>query len=160
MTQTVHKLHHWGDGNDTAQVLVLGTTPGKEEVFDRKPFAGPVGEIVRGLIDGIVGEAWYTNLYKCGSECRYCPAMLAQEIENIRPTVIVTLGHIPTSFMVNRAKVTMQHMRGLPIRVRRFGMDLTVLPTFDPGYVMRKGGFNSAVGHQWIDDIEELSQLV
>lgn len=105
-TQTV-----FGEGKSIARVVLIGEQPGDEEDRKGRPFVGPAGRLLdRALIDaGIDREAAYiTNAVKHfkweprgkrrihkkpqDREIKACKPWLINEIELIRPQVVVCLG--------------------------------------------------------------------
>jgi uracil-DNA glycosylase family 4 len=163
------------DGSTKPKVMAIGTAPGATEEQIRAPFSGDIGSIVREVLQGIVGDdAYYTNLIKrrpvddqgksrkpTKKECSHCGGKhLSEEIHAFKAPVIVTFGHLPTAFVLGRDDISMDQLHGLPIQLVRFGYTFTLLPTYDPGYVARKGGLTSDTGDAWIKDIQELRNFV
>jgi DNA polymerase len=100
-----------GEGPGAAHIMLVGEQPGDEEDLRGKPFVGPAGKV----LDGVLQEAglnrsdlYITNavkhfkweprgkrrLHKKPSvgEIRACNGWLQVEIATIKPRVIVTLG--------------------------------------------------------------------
>ena len=156
-----------GDGAAPASVMVVGAYPGVQEEKEAKSFAGSLGGLVRGVLAGIAGEdVYFTLLVKRRPEkapspwaIGGCAAHIAEEVRAISPKVIVTLGSIATSYFIGR-QIRMSDVRGLPIQSSRFHRNFIVLPAYDIGHVMRRGGLNSPVGHDWIDDLEEIHGIL
>ena len=106
-TQTV-----FGEGQETASVMLIGEQPGDAEDVEGRPFVGPAGKLLdRALQEAGIdrGRAYVTNAVKHfnWSETRgkkrihkkpnarqmaACKPWLETEIQLLRPTVIVLLG--------------------------------------------------------------------
>ncbi len=105
-TQTV-----FGDGSESAKMMLIGEQPGDQEDLKGIPFSGPAGQLLdRGLVDaGIDREKVYvTNAVKHfkwlprgkrrlhqkpnGREITACRPWLIAELEAIQPRVLVCLG--------------------------------------------------------------------
>ena len=106
----------YGYGNENAQAVLIGEAPGKDEVKNGRPFVGKAGAILDGILNstGIKREQLYiTNvvkyrLMKQGSregsyknrpatkqEIELSLPWLKNELEMIRPKLILTLGNVP-----------------------------------------------------------------
>ena len=100
-----------GEGPHRAPLLLVGEQPGDEEDRIGRPFVGPAGSLLRGLLAeaGVDPAATFlTNavkhfrfdvrgsrrLHKTPSQHEWeaCNIWLRQEIEYVQPRVIVTLG--------------------------------------------------------------------
>jgi uracil-DNA glycosylase family protein len=105
-TQTV-----FGEGPSSARVMLVGEQPGDQEDLAGEPFVGPAGQLLRGaLVEAGLdpAEVYLTNAVKHfkwqprgkrrihekpnREEVLACRMWLTEEIENIRPQIIVALG--------------------------------------------------------------------
>lgn len=110
-----------GEGSRRARILLVGEQPGDEEDLAGRPFVGPAGRLLRQLLErsGIDPQGVFiTNAVKHFSfelrgkrrihktptqrEVAACLHWLQQEIERIRPKVIVTLGATALAAVVGR----------------------------------------------------------
>lgn len=113
-TQTV-----FGEGNPHADLMFIGEQPGDREDLEGRPFVGPAGKLLRGVLQdlGVSGDdCYFTNAVKHfkwkpakgGSrgrgprrlhdkanrdEMHACRPWLLGEISRVRPRIIVTLGN-------------------------------------------------------------------
>jgi DNA polymerase len=104
-----------GTSEKDVDVLFVGEAPGKDEDLTGKPFVGRAGKI----LDKWIEEAELTNyaivnIVKCRppdnrkpnpSEIRVCLPYLVKQIDDMKPKIIVSLGSVPSSVLVNRKKV-------------------------------------------------------
>ncbi len=101
----------FGEGPQTAEVMLVGEVPGDEEDKQDRPFVGPAGRLLdKALAEaGIDRERTYlTNVVKHfkwkrvgkrrlherpkASEMRACAPWLGAEIELVKPRILVCLG--------------------------------------------------------------------
>jgi DNA polymerase len=122
-TQTV-----FGEGNPSADVMVVGEQPGDVEDKQGKPFVGPAGKLLdRAFTEaGIDRTALYvTNAVKhfrfemrgkrrlhkkpTVSQIEACKPWLLSEIEVVRPRLIVALGATAAQSLLGRSFRLTQH---------------------------------------------------
>lgn len=167
-----------GAGVSPCSLMVVGCAPGAEEEDTGLPFQGKTGRMLREILSGLGLEdrTYFTNVVKrrpvkykalevvsvapTRQEIYTCGHHLAREIEKLKPALILTLGATALAFLSGRRDLELSEVHGLPMRMTRFGMHLTILPTYDGGYVMRNGGLASEVGSDWIDDIQSIPDLL
>lgn len=127
-----------GEGIETASILFIGEGPGFHEDKQGRPFVGPAGKLLDELI-GSIGlqrpQVYITNVVKCRppgnrdplpEEIEACRPWLDQQIEFIRPKVIVTLGRHAMGHFLPGETVTRAHGQA-----RRSGKHL-VMPMYHP----------------------------
>ena len=93
-----------GEGAEDAELLFIGEAPGWHEDQQGRPFVGPAGQYLDGLLSSINlkrEQVYIANVIKCRptgnrdplpSEIHNCRKWLERQIELIRPRMIVTLG--------------------------------------------------------------------
>jgi uracil-DNA glycosylase len=105
-TQTV-----FGNGPERAKVVMVGEQPGDMEDREGKPFVGPAGNMLRGIIENAgfdVDQLYLTNAVKhfkfeerghrrihqkpSARDISVCKPWLVSELESIKPRVLVCLG--------------------------------------------------------------------
>lgn len=145
-TQTV-----FGEGPVDASIVVVGEQPGDREDLAGKPFIGPAGE----LLDRALAEAgidrrkrYVTNAVKHfkftprgkrrlhqrpnGGEIQSCKFWLSNELETIRPRLVVALGATALHSLAGRA-MPIGQSRG---KIMGLG-GVDVLATVHPSYLLR-----------------------
>lgn len=134
----------FGEGDPDARIVFVGEGPGQSEDETGRPFVGRAGqkldEMIRAM--GLAREQVYiANLVKCRppgnrepapDEVATCTPYLEQQIDIIRPRVIVTLGRPALQFMLGQ-KVSISRMRGQWQSWR----GIRLMPTFHPAYILR-----------------------
>ena len=138
-TQTV-----FGEGSVDTKLMFIGEGPGQNEDRTGRPFVGEAGQLLDKMIAGMGlarEEVYIANVVKCRppnnrapmpDETGACTPYLLEQIETIRPQVIVTLG-LPASRFILQLDLTMGRMRGQFHDWR----GIKVMPTYHPAYVLR-----------------------
>jgi DNA polymerase len=124
--------------------MFIGEGPGADEDAQGEPFVGRAGKKLDEMIVAIGlsrEQVYIANIVKCRppqnreperGEVETCSPFLIDQIEAIRPRVIVTLGAPATRTLLNtrvgitRLRGSWQSFRGIP-----------VMPTFHPAYLLR-----------------------
>lgn len=104
-----------GVGPDDADLLFVGEGPGKNEDEQGEPFVGRSGSV----LDDALGEAGLlreevriTNCVRCRppenrdpttDELANCRGYLHSEISAVDPTLVITLGKVPSQHLVGRS---------------------------------------------------------
>ena len=93
-----------GEGNPQAEVMFIGEGPGYQEDRQGRPFVGPAGKLLEGLLASIGSnrdDVFIANMVKCRppdnrdpspAEMTACTKYLDRQIELVNPKLIVTLG--------------------------------------------------------------------
>jgi len=134
----------FGTGNPQARLMFIGEAPGAEEDQQGEPFVGAAGQLLNRLLERLGlkrAEVYITNVAKCrppnnrnpdAEEIAACRPFLVQQIQAVRPRVIVTLGAVATHALL-AAKASLNRLRG---QWQQF-QDIPVMPTFHPSYLLR-----------------------
>ncbi len=135
------------EGNMEARIMVIGQAPGKDENKAGRPFVGPAGKMLDGLMKqaGLErSDVWLTNVmkrYPPGDKVNTPAAQreieqsipgLHKEIHRLKPKVIVPLGNIALRAL------GFNHTIGA---VRGFVMptDLgKIIPSYHPAFIFRQ----------------------
>jgi len=140
-----------GEGNHTADIMLVGEAPGQYEDVTGQPFVGAAGELLDRLLEWIGlsrDEVYITNMVKCrppgnrdpaNDEIATCaPKWLVAEILAVRPKVVVTLGLTATRFFTHVKKLA--DVARIPFHSSVDGPDgewgFTVFPTYHPAVGM------------------------
>jgi DNA polymerase len=144
------KLHEgrtnivFGVGDPRARLMFIGEGPGADEDLQGEPFVGRAGRKLDDMIVAIGlerAQVYIANIVKCRppgnrdpdpEETATCTPFLFQQIEAIRPRVIVTLGS-PATRSLLRTTVGITRLRGQWHSYR----GIPVMPTFHPAYLLR-----------------------
>lgn len=165
-TQTV-----FGIGNPDAELMFIGEAPGADEDRRGEPFVGKAGQLLTKIIETMGfarGEVYIANVLKCrpdmppGSagnrpptpiEMQTCLPYLAEQIDIIRPKVLIALGATAVEGLLGTRGV-MRDLRGR----WHSHQDTPLMITYHPSYLLR----NQAPSEKrkvWEDMLQVLERL-
>ena len=134
----------FGVGNPDAELMFVGEAPGADEDIQGVPFVGRAGQLLTKIIEAIGlqrEDVYIANVIKCRppqnrnpeqDEVDTCEPFLFQQIDVIKPTVIVALGTFAARALL-RTLDPISRLRG-----RVFGYrGAKLIPTFHPAYLLR-----------------------
>jgi DNA polymerase len=137
----------FGVGAPAADLMFVGEGPGEQEDLSGEPFVGRAGRLLTSLIEGIGltrDDVYIANVVKCRppgnrnpapEEIAACAPFLEQQLDLIRPRVVVTLGNFATKLLLD-TKVGITKLRGERYPYR----DGVLIPVLHPSAVLRNGG--------------------
>ena len=112
----------FGVGNRNAEIMFVGEAPGEQEDIQGEPFVGPAGKLLDdmlSIIDLDREKCYIANIVKCRpprnrdpkeEEQNACFGYLDNQIELIKPKIIVCLGRIAATKMIRPDfKITREH---------------------------------------------------
>jgi uracil-DNA glycosylase len=164
------KLHRgrnnlvFGEGSPRAKLVFVGEGPGREEDIIGRPFVGDAGKLLTKIIENGMGltreEVYICNVVKCrppgnrdpeNDEIETCLPFLKQQLGIIKPEVICILGRIAGQALLGGDfKIT--HKRG----VWHSYMDIPVMPTYHPAYIIRNPSRERELKGQVWEDIKKI----
>ena len=134
----------FGVGNPTASLMFIGEAPGADEDIQGEPFVGRAGQLLTRIVEaiGLTREDVYiANVIKCRppqnrnpeqDEVETCEPFLFQQVDVIKPKVIVALG----TFAAHALLRTLDPISRLRGRVYEY-RGAKLVPTFHPAYLLR-----------------------
>ena len=134
----------FGVGNPEADLMFVGEAPGADEDVQGIPFVGRAGQLLTKIIEAIDlkrEDVYIANVIKCRppqnrnpepDEVEKCEPFLFQQIDIIKPKVIVALGKFGAQTLL-RTLEPISRLRGRVFEYR--GSKL--VPTFHPAYLLR-----------------------
>lgn len=161
----------FGVGTPLAELMFVGEAPGADEDAQGEPFVGAAGQLLTKIILAMGlsrSQVYIANILKCRpdtpgqssgnrkptpSEMVTCLPYLAEQIEIIRPKVLVALGATAVEGLlgktegITRLRGKWKMWRGLPL-----------MPTYHPAYLLR----NQAMTEKrkvWEDMLQVMERL-
>jgi uracil-DNA glycosylase len=161
----------FGVGSLEAELMFVGEAPGADEDDQGEPFVGKAGQLLTRIIQtmGLTRDTVYIgNILKCRpdtpgqsagnrkptlDEMKTCIPYLHEQIDLIRPKVIVALGATAVEGLlgktlgITRLRGTWKTYRGIPL-----------MPTYHPAYLLR----NQALSEKrrvWEDMLQVMERL-
>lgn len=165
----LHQTRHHavpGEGNRQAELMFVGEAPGREEDIQGRPFVGKAGELLTKIIKAMTftrDEVYITNVVKCRppknrnpqkQEIMACYPYLLEQIELIKPKVIVALGKVAANFFIPgetgimKLRGNFYDFQGIP-----------VMPTFHPSYLIRNERDRERKRMVW-EDMQQVMKLL
>lgn len=141
-----------GPLNNASKLMIIGEAPGIEEADMLEPFVGQCGKFFDKIILKHINlerkDIYFTNIMKCmcrkdnknrpptKKEIKTCSEYIFEEIKILNPSVIVTLGKIPTETLLDD-KIVLKDVVG-----KHFTVNYTsaiIAPEYHPSFLMRYG---------------------
>jgi uracil-DNA glycosylase family 4 len=134
----------FGVGNPDADLMFVGEAPGGDEDIQGIPFVGRAGQLLTKMILAINLErdqVYIANVIKCRppgnrnpepDEIATCEPFLFQQIDAVRPRVIVALGAFAAKTLL-RTEEPISRLRGRVFDFR----GAKLIPTFHPSFLLR-----------------------
>lgn len=154
-----------GDGNPNADIVFIGEAPGKKEDEQGLPFVGASGHFLNEMLEaaGLVrSDVYITNIVKYrppnnrdpkpAEKAAFMP-YLFEQLQIIRPKVIVTLGQHSMECFIPGIKISDQH--GQAVRVKLEDTEFLVIPLYHPAAALYNGSLRQVL----IDDFVNAKQL-
>jgi uracil-DNA glycosylase family 4 len=161
----------FGVGSIDAELMFIGEAPGADEDDQGEPFVGKAGQLLTRIIQamGLTRETVYIgNILKCRpdtpgqaagnrkptpEEMKTCISHLHEQIDLIRPKVIVALGGTAVEGLlgktigITRLRGNWKTYRGIPL-----------MPTYHPAYLLRNQA-PSEKRRVWEDMLQVMEKL-
>lgn len=149
-----------GEGPLTAELLIIGISPGRQADRDNKPFGGPSEELLKSVLAENQLIARLTNVVRCRApetrdpntrEIQACSQYLSYEIgcmTNLR--VVVCLGSIPMKSVGLQGAAT--ELAGVPCKSTMpayKNSSLIFVPIMHPAGVIRRQTYLSTWESHW-----------
>jgi uracil-DNA glycosylase family 4 len=145
----------YGEGDPCAALMIVGEGPGETEDKLGRPFVGRAGELLERMllaIDLARDDVFICNTVKCRptfdtgtrlanrpptpDEMRNCRPYLDEQIEIVRPRVILALGApAAKSFMGEKFSITKQRGQWF-----EGPLGIPIIASFHPAYILRQTG--------------------
>jgi uracil-DNA glycosylase family 4 len=161
----------FGVGDINADLMFIGEAPGADEDEQGEPFVGKAGQLLTRIIQtmGLTRESVYIgNILKCRpdtpgqtsgnrkptpEEMQTCIPYLHEQIDLIRPKVIVALGATAVEGLLGKT-IGITRLRGQWRTYR----STPLMPTYHPAYLLR----NQALSEKrrvWEDMLQVMEKL-
>ncbi|MGD1088041.1 MAG: uracil-DNA glycosylase [Verrucomicrobiota bacterium] len=161
----------FGVGSIDAQLMFVGEAPGADEDEQGEPFVGRAGQLLTKIIQATGlqrSDVYIANILKCrpdtpgqsagnrkptSDEMATCISYLHEQIDLIRPRVLVALGATAVEGLLGKT-VGITKLRGQWQTYR----DTPLMPTYHPAYLLR----NQAMSQKrivWEDMLQVMEKL-
>lgn len=152
----------FGSGSPTADIMVIGEAPGRDEDLQGEPFVGRAGQLLTKILESINLKREYVfigNIIKCrppnnrrpsDEEVSHCEPYLMKQIELIKPAFILALGLTAVDTLL-KSRHKMADIRGDVLDYHGIKM----LVTYHPAALLRNPNLKKAV---W-EDMKKLRKM-
>ena len=152
----------FGDGNEKADLMLVGEAPGRDEDLSGVPFVGRAGQLLNKILEAIHfkrEDVYIANIIKCRppnnrdplpSEVEKCEPYLKKQIDIIQPKFILALGRIAGQTLL-RTNASLSQLRG---KVHNYH-GIKLLVTYHPAALLRNPHWKRPV---W-EDVQFLRKL-
>ena len=159
----------FGKGNPNAEIMFIGEAAGRNEDEQGLPFVGAAGKNLDKLLDKVglsIEDVYITNILKYRppenrdpfpEEIKAHTPWLLQQIREIKPKVICSLGNYATKFFLSEGDVDLMKkqpgitsIHGKVKFVKINGFEIKLIPLFHPAAII----YNQKLKSAWEGDME------
>jgi len=157
----------FGVGNPQAEIMFVGEGPGRDEDLKGEPFVGRAGQLLTEIITKGMKmkreEVYIANVVKCRppenrnpepDEIAACQPFLLQQIEIVKPRIIVALGTFAAQTLL-QVKTPISRLRG----VWHTYHGVKLMPTLHPAYLLRNPNDKRLVWYDIQAVLREMGRL-
>jgi len=152
-----------GEGNPDAEIMLIGLGPGKEEDKQGRPFVGAAGKFLNELL-ALAGlkreEVFIGNVMKCflphnvatEEQIKACTPYLDRQIEIIKPKIIITLGNVATSYILQKFGFKPQpisKIHGKVFKVSSLLQQLKIIAMYHPATALYNPRMKEVLREDW-----------
>ena len=155
----------FGEGDPDSNIMIIGEAPGREEDEAGRPFIGRAGKLLNEFLKSIDlnrDSVFIANTIKCRppenrdpetAEINACSDYLDQQINFIKPKVLVLLGKVAANRLLGK------DMPMSELRLKKFFIDkydIPIIVFYHPAYILRSPSQKKKV---W-DDLQYLKGII
>ena len=145
-----------GEGNPQADIMFIGEAPGKNEDLQGRPFIGAAGKSLDELLQQINlkrKDIYIANIVKCRppnnrdpqpEEVQTCWPWLEQQIQIVKPKLIIPLGRHSLQRFIPEAIIGQYHGKALRKEFKPLGK-LVFFPCYHPAAALYNGNLRSTL---------------
>ena len=133
----------FGEGNPNSELMIIGEGPGRDEDEQGRPFVGRSGQLLTKMLQAMGFErsdVFIANIVKCRPpanrvptpvEAQTCLPYLIDQIDIIKPKVLLLLGATPLKYILDLVGITKLHGTWHEFH------GIKTIPSFHPAYLLR-----------------------
>ena len=163
----------FADGQTSADIMVIGEAPGREEDESGTPFVGPSGQLLDKMLASI-GLSRNTNVYLTNivfwrppgnrnpteEELAVCRPFLERHITLIAPKLIIATGAVPSQSLLGTADPIgkLRGQRNL-LNLPGTGDNVPIYPIYHPSYLLKRPAAKKQAWHDLLMIRKEMQNL-
>jgi uracil-DNA glycosylase family 4 len=140
-----------GEGPVDAEIMLIGEAPGYYEDQQGRPFVGAAGQFLEQLLASIGlkrSQVFIANVIKCRppsnrdplpEEISACSGWLGEQLEILRPKLIVTLGRYSMSRFLPGTSIGKVHGQARKVN------DTWIVPMYHPAAALHQGSLRKTI---------------
>lgn len=162
-----------GEGNPDAALVLIGEAPGRDEVRQGSPFVGMAGQNLAEFLEVLKVERasiFITNAIKfrlskinpktgrkvnrpaTRKEIETNRNYLLEEIDIIRPEIIVTLGNVPLKSVTGNYNASIGSSHGKVQKIYIMDREYKLFPLYHPASII----YNRSLKDVYLSDLQKL----
>lgn len=158
-----------GEGQQNAEILLVGEAPGADEDRVGRPFVGKSGQLLEKILDACgftrKSHVFLSNIVRCrppdnrvptAAEVQACLPYLLEQIERINPQIIITLGATSLKKLLGDESCKISKVRGNWINWN----GRLVMPVYHPAALLRNPNLKNDTWADFKRVIDKYRQLV
>jgi DNA polymerase len=163
----------FGEGKRNPYIMLIGEAPGQKEEELGKPFVGAAGKNLDEFLEVLEikrEDIYITNVVKIRpfkvnpstgrksnrtptkGEVKSSVGVLFQQIDEINPSIVVTLGNTPLRAIEVKDDIKIGDFHGKPIKKEGY----TLFPLYHPASII----YNRKLYDTYIEDLHKLKKLL
>jgi len=153
-----------GRGDTNPEIMFISEFPTLTDVKQKQVAVGKSGMYLQNLIDSLNVPYYITNAVKCGrsffkkptiTNIKSCKPITLQQILEMKPKIIVTLGSIPLKQLTN-ININIESIRGT--KIYHPYLKCYILPTYNPIFTLTSE--DDLHRRQFIKDLHTAKELL
>lgn len=157
----------FGDGNPKSSIVFIGEAPGKEEDIQGKPFVGRSGKFLAEMLETIKmkrEDIYITNAVKYRppdnrdpepDEISACLPWLMEELNFIKPKIIIFLGRHALQIFFPTEKISLVHGKLLHKKIPGFETEY-FFPLYHPAAAL----YNGSMRETLMEDFKKIPLII
>ncbi|CDX18886.1 Phage SPO1 DNA polymerase-related protein [Mesorhizobium sp. ORS 3324] len=158
----------FADGNPTAELMLVGEAPGRDEDLEGLPFVGRSGRLLDRMLAAIGRDrnsAYIANVIPwrppgnrtpTPHETEICRPFIERQIELVNPKVLVSLGGPSAKTLLNTTEGILRLRGNWRAHTTASGVTIPAMPTLHPAYLLRTPAHKKLA---WRDFLEVKAKL-
>ena len=160
-----------GEGNANAELMFIGEAPGAQEDKQGRPFVGASGKFLAEMLESIGlkrEDVFITNIVKFRppenrdpkpEEIKACMPILFEQIEVIRPKLLIFLGRHSMNVFFPKLKISEAHGEMVKTNVQNHDgseFEQNCLPLYHPAAALYNGSMRKVL----LEDFAKIPKLL